>query len=481
MTAHTEFDFLALPDILQTAPLNKTDRVIPIHFIKTAQFEKFTQKLSPFYQNQIKANKWSAEDSTFTKTVSEDGECDAVYVGVEKSIGIFTICAAAEKLPPQQYVLEASTFKPEELENACIGWLLSSYKFDHFKKNNKSAPTLIIPKKLDTTRIESTARAAYLVRNLINLPPNALGPKTLANCVVTLAENFDAMYRITEDKELLEENLPLIYAVGDGSDRRPCLAELAWGNPNHPHVTLVGKGVCFDTGGYDIKPSAGMLLMKKDMGGAAMAMATALMIMSAKLPIYLRLFVPCVENSVSGHAYRPSDILTSRSGQTVEIGNTDAEGRLVLADCLTMACEESPDLLIDFATLTGAAHYAVGYDMGIVYSNNEKLGHDIQKLSLQLDDPLWNLPLWRNYKKDILSPIADINNAGSGNPAGSITAALFLEHFVSPETTWVHIDERAWQNSPQPGRSQGGREMGVRTIFTLIEQRYAKKKATKKK
>ncbi|MCB1558051.1 MAG: leucyl aminopeptidase family protein [Alphaproteobacteria bacterium] len=479
-TSDQTFDFLALPDILVTSPSSKDTKTIPIHFVKTAQFEKLASKLSSFHQKQIENAGWTAQDSSFVTLIDENGDTESLYVGYEKSVGIFTICAATEKVKSGEYFLESTNLKPEDLENACIGWLLAHYRFNHFKQKKSEEKLLIIPKKLNTTRIESTARAAYLVRNLINLPPNALGPKTLANCVVTLAENFDAMYRITEDKELLEENLPLIYAVGDGSERRPCLAELAWGNPNHPHITLVGKGVCFDTGGYDIKPSSGMLLMKKDMGGAAMAMATALMIMSAKLPVYLRLLVPCVENSVSGHAYRPSDILTSRSGQTVEIGNTDAEGRLVLADCLTMACEESPDLLIDFATLTGAAHYAVGYDIGAVYSNNEKLGHDIQKLSLQLDDPLWNLPLWQNYKKDILSPIADINNSGAGNPAGSITAALFLQHFVTPETTWVHIDERAWQNAPQPGRSQGGKEMGVRTIFTLIEQRYAKKTVKKK-
>ncbi len=470
----TIFDFLALPDVLINKTKDLESLPIPIHFVKTSQFEKWAAKQTPSQQNQLKQNKWSAKDGSFIQTVGHDGLVDCVYIGYENHVGIFTICAAAERLPNAIYEINQSTLKQEELENACIGWLLSCYRFDHFKKNDKAFSSLILPPKLNITRIESTARASYLVRNLINLPPNTLGPQTLANAVTTVAQNFDAMYRIVSDEDLLEENLPLIYAVGHGSERRPCLAELAWGNPNHPMVTIVGKGVCFDTGGYDIKPSAGMLLMKKDMGGAAMALATALMIMSAKLPIYLRVFIPCVENSVSGRAYRPSDILTSRSGQTVEIGNTDAEGRLVLADCLTMACEESPDLLIDFATLTGAAHYAVGYDMGIVYSNNEKLGHDIQKLSMQLDDPLWNLPLWQNYKKDILSPIADINNSGSGNPAGSITAALFLQHFVTPETTWVHIDERAWQNAAQPGKSQGGKEMGVRTIFTLIEQRYAK-------
>ncbi len=472
----TIFDFLALPDVLVHKSKDLETPPIPVHFVKTSQFDKWVSRQSTTQQNQFKQSGWNAKDGAFTQTVSDTGTIDAVFIGYENKVGIFTICAAAEKLSNTIYEIDASNLKPEDLENACIGWLLSCYRFDHFKKNSKPFPVLILPPKLNVTRIESTARASYLVRNLINLPPNALGPQTLATAVATVAQNFDAMYRIIADEDLLEENLPLIYAVGHGSERRPCLAELAWGNPNHPMVTLVGKGVCFDTGGYDIKPSAGMLLMKKDMGGAAMALATALMIMSAKLPIYLRVFVPCVENSVSGRAFRPSDILTSRSGQTVEIGNTDAEGRLVLADCLTMACEESPDLLIDFATLTGAAHYAVGYDMGIVYSNDDKLGSDIQKLSLQLDDPLWNLPLWQDYKKDILSPIADINNAGSGNPAGSITAALFLQHFVTPETTWVHIDERAWQNSPQPGKSQGGREMGVRTIFTLIEQRYTKAK-----
>ncbi|HRK97227.1 MAG TPA: leucyl aminopeptidase family protein [Alphaproteobacteria bacterium] len=472
------FDFLALPDAL--IQKSKDLKTVPLHFVKTNQFEKWVSKQNDPLKNQFAHSNWTAKDSTFIQTLSAEGHINAIYIGYEGQIGIYTICAAAEKIPHGQYEIERNNLKDEELENACIGWLLSCYQFSHYKKLTTKISELVLPSKININRIESTARASYLVRNLINLPPNALGPRTLAETVATVAKNFDAMFRIVEDKELLEENLPLIYAVGDGSERRPCLAEMAWGNPKHPKVTLVGKGVCFDTGGYDIKPSAGMLLMKKDMGGAAMALATALMIMSAKLPVYLRLLIPCVENSVSGRAYRPSDILTSRSGTTVEIGNTDAEGRLVLADCLTMACEESPDLLIDFATLTGAAHYAVGYDMGVVYSNDEKLGHDIQKLSMQLNDPLWNLPLWKDYKKDILSPIADINNAGSGNPAGSITAALFLQHFVTPETTWVHIDERAWQNTAQPGKSQGGKEMGIRTITALIEQKFAKAKPKKK-
>lgn len=468
------FDFLALPEIV--IPKAKGQQAIPLTLVKTSHFEKLVSKLTAFQQGQINHQGWKALDQTFITLLDAEGRFESVLVGYKEKIGVYTVCAAAEKLPEAIYALQEETLKSDDIEHIAIGWYLAAYKFDHYKKIDKPAPTLALSSAADRVRIDAHARAAYLVRNLINLPPNALGPQTLANAVTALGRNFDALFRVTSDEELLTENLPLIYAVGNGSDRRPCLAELAWGNPKHPKVTLVGKGICFDTGGYDIKPSAGMLLMKKDMGGAAMVMAIALIIMSLKLPVYLRVFIPCAENSVSGKAYRPSDILTSRSGTTVEIGNTDAEGRLVLADCLTLACEEQPDLLIDIATLTGAAHYAVGYDMGIVYSNDEKLGYDIQKLSLQQDDPLWNLPLWQPYKKDILTPIADLNNSGSGNPAGSITAALFLQHFVTPETTWVHIDERAWQNSSLPGRSVGGREMGVRTITSLIEQRYGKKK-----
>ncbi|HNS45403.1 MAG TPA: leucyl aminopeptidase family protein [Alphaproteobacteria bacterium] len=475
------FDILALPDLLQAKGKDKTT---PIHFIKASTFEKWVAKQPLFLQNQFKAKGWTAKDGTHIQTLSTDGTSDAVYIGHDGKISLYTVCAAAEKIGEGLYEIEGA-HKQEELENICIGWLLAAYQFDHYKKSDKKLPHLLIPKGVNKTRIDATARAAYLARNLINLPPNALGPRTLAGAIEKVGKNFGALIRITEDESLIEENLPLIYAVGHGSDRRPCLTELAWGNPKHPKVTLVGKGVCFDTGGYDLKPSAGMLLMKKDMAGAAIALGTALMIMSLKLPVYLRLLIPCVENSVSGRAYRPSDILTARNGKTIEIGNTDAEGRLVLADCLALACEEEPDLLVDFATLTGAAHYAVGPEIGIVYSNDEKLGHDIQNLSIGLDDPLWNLPLWQNYKKDIISPVADINNSGSSsNPAGSITAALFLEHFVTPETTWVHLDQRSWQNTPQPGRSQGGKEMGMRTIFTLIEQKYApakKKTASKQK
>lgn len=479
MSAKLPFDILSLPDILVSA--SKQDKITPIHFVRTSLFDKWLVRQPEHIRNQVALQEWRASEGSFLAPLSQDGLTESVYIGMSDKAGLYTACAAAEKLPSGFYEIASGNFTAEEFENICTGWLIACYQFDHYKTSDKKFPRLVWPKKINKKRVEAIARAIYVARHLINLPANILGPSELAHAVATIAEEFDAMFRIVKDKDLLDENLPLIHAVGDGSERRPCLAELAWGNPKHPKVTLVGKGICFDTGGNDIKPSAGMLLMKKDMGGAAMALATAQIIMELELPVYLRVLIPCAENSVSGRSFRPGDILASRSGKTIEVGNTDAEGRLVLADCLTMACEESPDLLVDFATLTGAAHYAVGFDMGTVYSNDDKLGYDVQKLSLQLEDPLWNMPLWQDYKKDITSPIADLSNTGGSNPAGSITAALFLQHFVDPSITWVHIDERAWQSSPKPGRPQGGKDMGIRTIYTLIEQKFAKPKAKKKK
>lgn len=475
-----EFDFLKLPDVIITSTKAVNEQEIaakdpvPIILIETSKFKKTTAKFDPHMRAQIDLHKWTAQDKSFLKIISPSGTLQSILVGYEGKIGLYTICAAAESLINITDIFELKTtgLSDKDHRHLVCGWLLSCYRFTHFKKDDRVLPRLKIPQKIDFSCPIAYARAAYLVRNLINLPPNALGPQTLAQCAAKLAQNFDAGCTILSGEDLLHHNFPLIYAVGQGSPRPPALAEITWGSPDHPHVTLVGKGICFDTGGLNIKTGDSMLLMKKDMGGAAMAMATALILMSSEAPIYLRVLIPCAENSVSGASYRPSDILTARNGKTVEIGNTDAEGRLVVADALAYACEDPPELLIDFTTLTGAAHYGVGYDMGSLFSNNDTTANDIKKLSLDLDDPLWHMPLWQGYKKDIASPIADLNNTGGGNPAGAITAALFLQHFVTPQTDWVHIDERAWQSTAQPGRSVGGREMGVRAISSYILKKY---------
>ena len=463
------FDLLSLPDLLT----GSKSGAISLVLVKTGQFATWAKKQDKNLQALFASQNWAAQADTISITYKDSGKIDTVYAGMPDTIGLYSICSAMEKLPQGTYTLNDTKLTEDEANKVVTGWLLNAYRFSAFKKMRSEFPSLVWPEAADKQRVMAMTRAVYLVRDLINLPPNALGPQALADAVMMVAQNFKAKSRVTEDKDLLAENFPLIYAVGDGSDRRPRLAEFTWGKASDPKVTLVGKGVCFDTGGYDLKPSAAMLLMKKDMGGAAMALGTALMIMALELPVRLRVLIPCVENSVSGRAYRPSDILQSRQGLTVEIGNTDAEGRLVMADCLTLACEEKPDLLIDYSTLTGAARSALGFELPAMYANDDKLARELQDIAMLNEDPLWHMPLWQSYKNDVTSPVADLSNSGN-NPAGSVTAALFLQHFVTPDTPWIHLDHYAWEASGRPGRPKGGADTGMRATFALIEKKYTK-------
>lgn len=388
------------------------------------------------------------------------------------------IKASADDYADHDYYIAEANLDVADLEKLCTGWALAAYQFDAYKNKAQKFPNLVYPKNVDKEIIAASVRAISLIRNLINMPPNALGPAELIAAARQWAKDKQANIKVTEDRKLLSANFPLIYAVGDSSERRPGLIDITIGDPKHPKVTIIGKGVCFDTGGYDIKPSSAMLLMKKDMGGAAMALGLAEMVVSHNLPIRLRVLIPAVENSISGKAFRPGDIFPSRKGLTVEIGNTDAEGRLVMAECLTLACEENPDLLIDFSTLTGAARSALGFDIPAMYSNNDQIAAELQKLSFAVEDPLWQMPLWAPYKNDILSPNADLNNAGN-NPAGSITAALFLQSFVEADIDWIHIDHYAWEANGKPGRPRGGADTGMRAVFELLKTRYQTRKSKK--
>jgi leucyl aminopeptidase len=306
----------------------------------------------------------------------------------------------------------------------------------------------------------------------VNTPTEHMGPSQLADAVIREADHFEAQTCIVAGEELLTANFPAIHAVGRASTREPRLVEMTWGDEDAPQLVLVGKGVCFDTGGLDLKSAAGMALMKKDMGGAAHALALARLVMENRLPVRLRLLISAVENSVSGNAYRPGDIIPTRKGLSVEIGNTDAEGRVVLSDALALACEASPDLVIDFATLTGAARIALGADLMPVFSNREEIARGIQQAGEEMEDPMWIMPLFQPYRKLIESPIADLNNSGKSSYGGCITAALFLEHFVEPEVPWVHIDTFAWNQSDRPGRPQGGEALSLRAVFHYLQSRY---------
>jgi leucyl aminopeptidase len=354
---------------------------------------------------------------------------------------------------------------------ATLAFALGSYRFGKYRESKKKQPRLVVPTGVDAKEITRIAEGMTLARDLVNTPANDLGPAELEAAIRSLAKKHGAKVSSVVGKDLLKKNFPLVYAVGQGSERAPRLVEFTWGKPAHPKLTLVGKGVCFDTGGLDIKPDAAMLLMKKDMGGSAAALALAHMIMDAKLKVRLRVIIPAVENSISGIAFRPGDIFKSRKGITVEIGNTDAEGRLVLADALALADEEKPELVIDFATLTGAARVALGPEIPPAFTHDDALWNALAKHSAKESDPLWRLPLWQPYMEMLGSKVADTNNVGGGH-AGAITAALFLSKFVAQAKSWLHLDIFAWNAKERPGRPEGGEAHSVRALLALLTERY---------
>lgn len=379
--------------------------------------------------------------------------------------------AARKKLPRGTYHL-AGGFDAEELPEQALGWLLAGYSFDRFRHRSADElplATLKAPAGIDAGRISILAAAEWLTRDLINTPASQMGPEELETTLLALAEEFGAHVSVTYGDDLLQENFPLIHAVGRASDRIPRLLDLRWGDSG-PRITLVGKGVCFDTGGLDIKPAASMGLMKKDMGGAATVMGLAMMIMALGWKVRLRVLIPAVENSISGSAMRPGDVLTARNGLTIEVNNTDAEGRLVLADALALACEEKPDALICMATLTGAARVALGPDLPPFYTDDEDLALALSDGAAAESDPLWRMPFHAPYETLIEPGIADLDNAPGGGMAGSITAALFLRRFVTPGTRFAHFDIYGWQPKDEPARPKGGQGQGARAVLWALPE-----------
>lgn len=379
----------------------------------------------------------------------------------------------AELLPAGTYRFANS---PHDLRLGALAFALGAYRFGRYRKSDDKKTggkqiKLVLPKGLDGAELSRTIEAVTLARDLINTPANDMGPAELQAAAFALAKKHGARTRSVVGDALLKENFPLIHAVGRAAGKAPRLIELRWGNAKHPKVTLVGKGVCFDSGGLDIKPSSGMLTMKKDMGGAATVLALAHMVMDRKLKISLRVLIPAVENSISGDAFRPLDVYRSRKGLFVEIGNTDAEGRLVLADALTLASEESPDLLIDMGTLTGAARVALGPDLPPFYTDDDKLASEVASCAASENDPLWRLPLWRRYDSMLDSKTADLSNVSTSPFAGSIICALFLNRFVTAKQ-WLHLDIYAWTPASRPGRPEGGECQAARALYALLAARY---------
>lgn len=379
--------------------------------------------------------------------------------------GRFPLAAAAAKLPEGIYRL-ANELPEGDIETEALGWLLSGYCFDRYTKQSRAKAQLVCPAGVEAARVEAIAEAEILIRDLINTPAGDMGPDALEQAARDLATTFDASISVTSGDALLEENLPMIHAVGRAAASAPRLIDMRWGQ-NGPQLTLVGKGVCFDTGGLNLKPGASMALMKKDMGGAATVLGVARMIMASGLHLRLRVLIPAVENAVSGNAFRPGDILTSRKGLTVEVNNTDAEGRLVLADALALADEESPEMVVSMATLTGAARIAVGADLSPYYTDDETVSSALTSAAGHVSDPVWRMPFWDPYEKMIEPGIADLDNAPKGGFAGSITAALFLRRFVE-NPRYTHFDIYGWNPAPAPARTKGGTGMAARALVQAL-------------
>ena len=375
-------------------------------------------------------------------------------------------------------LLPAGTYRfanaPHDMRLAALAFALGSYRFSRYRKAPDKAVRLVVPEGVDGAELTRTAEAVALARDLVNTPANDMGPAELEAAARALGKQHGAKFRSIVGDELLKQNFPLIHAVGRAAERAraPRLIELRWGKAGDPKVTLVGKGVCFDTGGLDLKPESAMLLMKKDMGGGATVLALAHMIVAAGLKISLRVLVPAVENSVAGDAFRPLDVYRSRKGLNVEIGNTDAEGRLILADALALADEDKPDLLIDMGTLTGAARVALGPELPPYYTDDEGLAAEIAQCAAAENDPLWRLPLWMRYDQNIDSKVADVNNVATGGMAGSIICALFLKRFVTAARSWLHFDIYAWTPVAKPGRPEGGECQAARAVYALLKKRY---------
>jgi leucyl aminopeptidase len=457
--------------VFETAPATPA---IPITFATKATWDTISSELPAPARQFALANGFAAKPGACLTLPDANGEIAQVVFGVENGTSKFRDPFRAGQLPAllPPGVYRFANVAPHEARLAALAFALGSYRFGRYRKTDASDARLVPPDGVDVADITRIAEAAALARDLINTPSNDMGPEELALAAQQLAQRFGANFNCMVGDDLTRQNFPLIHAVGMASPRSPRLIDFTWGDPAHPKVTLVGKGVCFDTGGLDLKPSSSMLIMKKDMGGAANVLALALMVMDARLKLRLRVLIPAVENAVAGNAFRPLDIFPSRKGITVEIGNTDAEGRLVLADALALADEEKPDLLIDLGTLTGAARVALGPDLPPFYTGDEGLAQELADCAKQENDPLWRLPLWPAYDSWLDSKVANVNNAPSGTFAGSITCALFLQRFVEAAKSWLHVDIYGWTPSAKPARPEGGECQAARAIYKLLSDRY---------
>jgi leucyl aminopeptidase len=443
------------------------EKAIPILATDAKRLPKLMASLAPAERKWAEGAGFDAAANSFCAIPDGRGHIARVLVGVRDGADPWALAALPLKLPRGRYGLGKGpvAIAPDD---AAFAWDLGGYQFSRYKRAKRKPADLQLERSSKVERALEMAQAVRLVRDLVNTPTEDMGPEHLSDIAREQAELFGGEFDEWVGDELLAQNFPAIHAVGRASSRPPRLLEINWGNPRHPRVAIVGKGVCFDTGGLDLKTAEGMRLMKKDMGGAAHAIALARLIMQRRLPVRLQMIVPAVENAVSGNSYRPGDVLRTRKGLTVEIGNTDAEGRVVLCDALAYAVEQKPKTIIDFATLTGAARVALGPELPVLFCNNDKLAARLTSAAEALDDPVWRLPLWRNYRRLFDSEVADFNNSGRGGYAGAIVGALFLDYFVPEEIAWAHFDVFSWNDVSRPGRPAGGEAQGLRAVLEAL-------------
>lgn len=455
---------------MNNALTSDNSQATPLIAVDSGHFAAIIAKLGERASVWCKANDFAGESGRVLALPADDGTTSAMLVGCSQRDGVYAMATLPSRLPPGRYALDARGITLD-VDSVALGWALGAYRFTRYKKATRVPAQLVVDADVKS-RLAPLLAAASQVRDLINTPTEDMGPVELADAVRALAEQHGGDYREWVGDELLADNFPTIHAVGRASHRAPRLAMLSHGAVDAPHVVIVGKGVCFDTGGLDIKGADGMRWMKKDMGGAAHAIGLASLVLAEKLPVRLTLLIPAVENSIAGNALRPGEVVTTRAGISVEIDNTDAEGRLVLCDALAYASEMKPDLILDFATLTGAARIALGPDLPALFSNRDDIADALLDSGKATQDPLWRMPLWRPYLTMLDSHIADLANSGPSRHAGAVVAALYLERFVADSIPWMHLDVYSWNDSDKPGRPRGGEAQGLRAYIEFLKRRY---------
>jgi leucyl aminopeptidase len=451
--------------------VDRSSSALPVQFVPQSKWRSWLKEQNAARRGWLESLGLAGKGGDFAVLPGRNGKAAGAVLVLPAQPTLWDFGALATKLPAGTWKLGDTS--PVSATDAAVAIGLGTWRFERYKaKKGKTGPKIVWPAGADKRRTTAIIESIFLARDLITTPSSDMGPAELAGAVQALARQHKAKVDVIVGDELLKKNYPMVHAVGRASTRAPRLIDLTWGNPRDPKVTLVGKGVCFDTGGLDLKPAAGMLNMKKDMGGAATMLAVAGMIMGTGLPVRLRLLIPAVENSVSGNAFRPLDVVPTRKGISVEIGNTDAEGRLILADALALASEDKPALIVDFATLTGAARVALGPDVPPFFTDDDALAAEFMRHGAAENDPVWRMPLWRPYDAMLDSKVADINNVSTGGHGGAITAALFLRRFADVPS-WLHLDIFAWTPSAKPGRPEGAELQSARALYAMLAARYS--------